>query len=53
MHRADWRDEELAAALDTLINDCSMHEKLTATSAHMQSRDGTQKAASLLDGLLK
>ena len=37
MHRADWRDEDLAAALDTLINDRSMHEKLAATSAHMQS----------------
>ena len=53
MHRADWRDEEFAAALDTLINDRSMHEKLAATSAHMQSQDGTQKAARLLDGLLK
>ena len=53
MHRADWRDEELAAALDTLLNDRSMHEKLAATSAHMQSRDGTRKAARLLDGLLR
>ena len=53
MHRADWRDEALAAALDTLINDRSMHEKLAATRAHMQSQDGTQKAARLLDGLLK
>ena len=53
MHRADWRDEDLTAALDTLINDRSMHEKLAATSAHMQSQDGTQKAARLLDGLLK
>ena len=53
MHRADWRDEELAAALDTLINDRSMHEKLAATSAHMQSRDGTRKAARLLGGLLR
>ena len=53
MHRADWRDEEFASALDALVNDRSMHEKLAATSAHMQSQDGTQKAARLLDTLLK
>ncbi len=53
MHRTDWRDEDLAAALDTLLNDRSMHDKLAATSAHMRSRDGTQKAARLLDGLLR
>ena len=53
MHRDNWKDEDLAAALETLINDRSMHEKLAATSAHMQSRDGTQKAARLLDGMLK
>ena len=53
MHRANWKDEDLAAALETLINDRSMHENLAATSAHMQSRDGTRKAARLLDGLLK
>ena len=53
MHRSDWRDDELAAALDTLLNDRSMHEKLAATRACMQSRNGTQKAARLLDGQLE
>ena len=29
------------------------HEKLAATSAHIQARDGRKKAARLLDGLLQ
>ena len=53
MHRADWKDEDLASALATLLSDRSMHEKLAATSAHMRSQDGTLKAVRLLDGLLK
>jgi UDP:flavonoid glycosyltransferase YjiC (YdhE family) len=53
MHRSDWSDAELAQALETLVTDKAMHEKLTATSAHMQARNGTQKAARLLDELLK
>ena len=53
MHRADWTDDDLAGALETLLSDRSMHDKLAATSAHMQARDGTEKAARLLDGLLK
>ena len=53
MHRANWTDDEFAAALETLVTDVSMKQKLSATSAHMQSRNGAQKAAQLLDGLLK
>ena len=53
MHRANWSDDELAAALDTLVTDKAMRKKLAETSAWMQSRSGTEKAAKLLDGLLK
>jgi len=53
MHRADWSDAQLAAALETLVTDKAMHAKLQATSKHMQSQDGRKKAAGLLDDLLK
>ena len=53
MHRSEWSDAELAQALETLITDKAMHEKLAATSAHMQAQDGRKKAARLLDELLR
>lgn len=52
LHRSDWTDEELAKALATLVSDTAMHKRLAATSAHMRARDGRQKAAKLLDGIL-
>jgi len=52
MHRTDWTEEQLAQALETLLTDAAMHERLTATKAHMQAEKGTEKAARLLDGLL-
>ena len=52
MHRSDWTDESLAAALHTLVTDETMKTKLAATRAHMQAESGTAKAARLLDGLL-
>ncbi len=52
MPRYDWTTEELAAKLDFMINDRAMQEKLAATSRHMQSQDGPQKAAGILDALL-
>ena len=53
MHRSSWTDEELADALETLVGNRAMHEKLAATSAHMRSRNGAEKAATLLDELLR
>jgi UDP:flavonoid glycosyltransferase YjiC (YdhE family) len=53
MHRADWTDGQLAKAIETLLTDRAVQAKLAATSAHMRSEDGRQKAARLLDGLLK
>ena len=53
MPRYDWTDEELAAKLEACINNPAMKAKLEATSAHMQSQNGPQKAAAILDQLTK
>ncbi len=53
LHRADWSEEQLAGALETLLTDRAMQERLARTKAHMQSEKGTEKAARLLDGLLR
>jgi UDP:flavonoid glycosyltransferase YjiC (YdhE family) len=53
LHRYDWSEAELAQALETLLTDTAMQAKLAATRAHMQAQDGPQKAAGLLDGLLR
>ena len=52
MHRSNWTDGELSEALNTLMTDRAMHDKLARTSAHMRAQDGTEKAARLLDDLL-
>ncbi len=53
MHRANWTDEELGAALSRILTDPAMAAKLKATAAHMQSRHGPTKAAQLIDQLVK
>jgi len=53
MPRYDWSDEELAAKLDACLNDPVMQAKLRATSAHMQSQNGPQKAAGIIEALLR
>ena len=52
MHRSNWTDEELAKALATLVGDSKMQAKLAATSLHMRSQNGPEKAAKLLNDLL-
>jgi MGT family glycosyltransferase len=52
MPRYDWSDAELAAKIEACLTDSKMKAKLAATSAHMQSRNGPEKAAGLLEGLL-
>jgi MGT family glycosyltransferase len=49
--RYDWTDEDLCAKIETCLSDSAMKARLAATSAHMQSRNGTQKAADLLERL--
>jgi len=51
--RAEQEAAEMQEQIETLGTDKAMHEKLAATSTHMQAQDGRKKAARLLDGLLQ
>ena len=53
MHRSSWTDEQLAGGLERLVTDEAMQRRLDSTRTHMQARDGTRKAASLLDNLVQ
>ncbi|SFM34739.1 glycosyltransferase [Shimia aestuarii] len=46
--RYEWSDEELVEKIEACLNDEAMAAKLKATSAHMQSQNGQEKAAKLL-----
>ncbi|MDZ4095517.1 MAG: glycosyltransferase [Paracoccaceae bacterium] len=50
--RYDWTEAELLAKIETCLTDPKMRAKLKATSAHMQSQNGPEKAADLLEALL-
>ncbi len=53
MHRNDWRPEDLAWNLNFILTDPAMKQRLALTSAHMRGQPGPDKAARLLDELLK
>lgn len=53
MHRSNWEPEELKANIEYCLNDSAMQARCAATSEHMQNSNGPQKAARLLDQLLK
>ena len=53
MDRYDWTGPDLLAKIEAMLSDKAMAAKLAATSAHMQSRNGTEKAARLLNDLLE
>ncbi len=52
LDRYEWTDEDLLEAIESCLGDPAMRSKLRATSAHMQSRSGPEKAAGLLESLL-
>ncbi|MCY4350554.1 MAG: glycosyltransferase [Thiotrichales bacterium] len=52
LDRYEWTDETLLQAIETCLGDRIMRSRLEATSAHMRSRSGTEKAAGLLESLL-
>ena len=52
LDRYEWTDEDLLEAVESCLGDSAMHSKLRATSTHMRSRSGTEKAAGLLESLL-
>ena len=53
MHRVEWTQDELARNLQFILNDQAMKQRLAATSAHMHHESGPEKAARLLQELLK
>lgn len=53
MDRYKWSEADLVTAIDTLIHDTTMRANLQRTSTHMQAHDGAQKAAKLLDALVR
>lgn len=53
MHRAHWSVEELARNLEFILTDVTMRERLAATSSQMRRDPGPDKAARLLDALLR
>jgi MGT family glycosyltransferase len=52
MPRYDWTEADLLGKLNACLTNPSMKAKLAATSKHMQSQNGPEKAADLLEKLL-
>ena len=50
--RYDWTDTDLLGKINACLTDKKMKAKLAATSKHMQSQNGPEKAAGLLEKLL-
>lgn len=52
LHRYDWSAEQLGQRIDACLTDQRIQANLRATRRHMQSHDGAQKAAAILDDML-
>jgi MGT family glycosyltransferase len=52
LHRNHWTPEELSACIDSMLTNKELHERLQATSAHMQGAHGPTKAARILNRLV-
>jgi len=50
--RYTFTDADFVSALERLLGDGAMQERLRRLSAHMQAADGRRKAARLIDGLV-
>jgi UDP:flavonoid glycosyltransferase YjiC (YdhE family) len=53
MHRNNWQPHELQANIDACLNDPAIQAKSAATARHMQEFNGPERAAAMLDQLLK
>ncbi|MGH6821369.1 MAG: glycosyltransferase, partial [Methylocella sp.] len=53
LHRYDWSDKDMAKAIETLLTDPFMAGNLARAKAHMQAQNGPEKAARLLDQLVR
>jgi MGT family glycosyltransferase len=51
--RYEWSDKQFARAIHTLLHDQAIQQKLAATRTFMQAQHGPQKAAMILDALLR
>ena len=47
-----FADDELTGAIDRLLNDAALHARMAANAAVIRGRNGTAKAASLIEGLV-
>lgn len=52
MHRSNWTNEQFTQAIETLLNNKDMHERLEKTSVHMKKANGRKKAARIIDRLI-
>ena len=52
LHRSDWTDEGLRAAIETLLGDDAMRRRLRAGAARMQASPGTAAAAEAILSVL-
>lgn len=46
--RYSWSDEELAGAIERLLGDAAMHQRLAHVSRRMKAAKGTEKAAQII-----
>ncbi|MCE9621971.1 MAG: glycosyl transferase [Actinomycetia bacterium] len=47
-----FEDDQLADAVDRLLNDTNLRDRMAANAATIRSRNGTVKAATLIEGLV-
>jgi UDP:flavonoid glycosyltransferase YjiC (YdhE family) len=48
----EFEDAELGAAIDRLIGDAALRERLGALSARLQANPGTERAADLIEATI-
>ena len=53
MHRSNWEPEALLTKIDACLNDPAVQAKMASTAEHMQKFNGPERAAGMLDQLLK
>jgi MGT family glycosyltransferase len=53
MHRSNWKPEELLANIDACLTDPAIQAKMASTAEHMQKFNGPERAATMLDQLVK
>ena len=52
LDRYEWSHADLAGKIEDCLNNSAMIDRLNTTSQHMKSHSGTEKAASIITGML-